>query len=119
MLEGIQSLVLQTFFKLDELYKPTGFTNHTYLTNLLLEGIGSSVLQILQTFYKPFARKYIIMCFTHLLQILQTLRTLQTVQTLQTLQALQNIQTFTKPTNLLQIIYKPFTNDLQTFCSKV
>ena len=59
------------------------------------------------------------MCFTHLLQILQTLRTLQTVQTLQTLQALQNIQTFTKPTNLLQIIYKPFTNDLQTFCSKV
>ena len=101
MLEGKQSLVLQTFFKLDELYKPTGFTNHT---NLLLEGIGSSVLQILQTFYKPFARKYIIMCFTHLLQILQTLRTLQTVQTLQTLKSLQTIS-------------KPFTD--QTFCSNV
>ena len=75
LLEGIQSLVLQNFFKPYELYKPTGFTN---LTNLLLEGIASSVLQTFYKLYepyklyKPFARRYTILHFTNILQTLQT-----------------------------------------------
>ena len=77
---------------------------------------------ILQTFYKTFARKYIIICFTHLLQ---------TLQTVQILRALQNIQTFYKQcTNFLlkgieSFVLQTFqplqilTNLLQTFCSKL
>ena len=60
LLEGMESSVLQTF------YKPTIFTN-------LLQ-----TLQTLQTFYKLFPRRYRILCFTNFLQTLQTVQSLQT-----------------------------------------
>ena len=82
---------------------------------------------ILQTFYKTFARKYIIICFTHLLQNLQTVQTLRALQNIQTF----SLQTFYKQcTNFLlkgieSFVLQTFqplqilTNLLQTFCSKL
>ena len=77
LLEGMESSVLQTF------YKPTIFTNLTNFTNFLFEVSYrilsfTNLLQTLQTFYKLFPRRYRILCFTNFLQTLQTVQSLQT-----------------------------------------